>query len=82
MEFPEEFRVMLDQDESAKEVFDSITKGKQRSLVHLVGTVKNTQSRINRSLAICDHLKESKGNLDGKRLNELIKFYNNQNKLN
>lgn len=81
MEFPEEFRVMLDQDDDADKVFNSITAGKRRSLIYLVNSVKNIQSRINRSIAICDHLKESKGNLDGKRINELIKFYNNQNKL-
>ena len=81
MEVPEELEVMLEQDEEGKRYFDQLTKGKQRSLIYLVLKVKNTNSRINKSLAIVHHLKEVEGQLDYKLLNETIKMYNQLNKL-
>lgn len=76
-EMPEELQVLLDQDELGNEHFHSLTKGKQRSLVYLVTKVKNSNSRLNKSLAIIEHLKDVKGKLDFKMLNEKIKYYNN-----
>jgi hypothetical protein len=76
-EVPEEFQVMLDQDEEANTIFRALTPGKQRSLVYLITKVKNPESRMKKSLAIMHHLRLSKGNIDGKQLNELIKYYNN-----
>lgn len=74
---PEEFTVMLDQDSEAEKYFKLLTTGKQRSLIYLVGKVKNPESRIKKALAITHHLRLSKGKLDYKQLNELIKYYNN-----
>ncbi|MHA7128730.1 YdeI/OmpD-associated family protein [Algoriphagus namhaensis] len=76
-EVPEEFSVLLDQDEIAAKYFCSLTKGKQRSLIYLVTKVKNPESRMKKSLAIAEHLKRSQGALDFRQLNELIKYYNN-----
>ncbi|SDD50706.1 protein of unknown function [Algoriphagus faecimaris] len=76
-EVPEEFQVLLDQDEDGRSYFEGLTPGKQRSLIHLVVKVKNSESRMKKSLAIMHHLRLSKGNLDFKQLNELIKHYNN-----
>lgn len=76
MEMPEELQVMLDQEPQASDYFEQLTPGKQRNLIYLVSQVKNMNSRINKSLAIVAHLKESNGKLDFKRLNELIKHYN------
>jgi hypothetical protein len=78
-DMPEELKVLLDQDEIGNQYFHELTKGKQRSLVYLVSKVKNTHSRLNKSLAIIAHLKEVKGELDFKKLNEKIKYYNNLN---
>lgn len=75
-EMPEELQVMLDQDEEGEDYFHQLTKGKQRSLIYLVGKVKNPDSRINKSLAILAHLKEVKGKLDFKKLYEKIKYFN------
>jgi hypothetical protein len=80
MEMPEELQVMLDQEFEASGFFEQLTPGKQRNLIYLVSQVKNTNSRINKALAIVAHLKESNGKLDFKRLNELIKHYNQLNK--
>jgi len=81
MDMPEELEVMLDQEPEVMEHFKLLTPGKQRNLIYLVNKVKNSDSRINKSLAITEHLRESKGKVDFKRLNELIKQYNQLGKL-
>lgn len=77
-EVPESFQVLMDQDEAGREFFEQLTKGKQRSLIYLVKKVKNIDSQLAKGLAIMHHLKEAKGELDFKRLNVLIKEYNNR----
>ncbi|MEM7549372.1 MAG: YdeI/OmpD-associated family protein [Bacteroidota bacterium] len=74
---PESFETLLAQDDEGRTYFEALTMGKQRALIHLVGKVKNIDSQLNKGLAIMDHLKESNGKLDFKRLNEIIKMYNN-----
>ncbi|WP_226389169.1 YdeI/OmpD-associated family protein [Penaeicola halotolerans] len=76
-EVPEELQVLFDQEGEAYKIFKQLTMGKQRSLIYIVTSVKNSQSRLNKSLAIIRHLKESEGKLDFKQLNTLIKYYNN-----
>lgn len=76
-ELPEEFQELLDQDEEGNDYFRKLTPGKQRSLIYLITTVKNPESRMRKSLAIIHHLKLAKGKLDFKQLNTWIKYYNN-----
>ena len=78
MPMPESFRELLDQDTEGSMYFHELTKGKQRTLIHLVGKVKNIDSQLAKGLAIMHHLKEASGELDYKRLNVLIKEYNNR----
>jgi hypothetical protein len=78
LDMPEEFQVCLEQEEEGAKWFEKLTPGKQRSLIFLVSSVKNTDSRIRKSLAILHQLCESNGNLDFRRINELIKQYNQQ----
>lgn len=78
MPIPESFQVLLDQDHAGSMFFHKLTKGKQRSLIHIVGKVKNVDSQLAKGLAIMHHLKEANGELDFKRLNVLIKDYNNR----
>ena len=78
---PESFRVLLDQDEVGSQFFHSLTPGKQRSLIYIVGKVKNVDSQLNKGLAILDHLTEVKGKLDFKALNVKIKEYNQRSKM-
>ncbi len=77
MEMPEELGELLMQDEDGSKYFHALTPGKQRSLIYIVSKVKNTNSRLNKALAIVQHLKDMKGNIDYKGLNETIKYYNN-----
>ncbi len=81
MDMPEELSTMLDQDEEGNEFFHKLTPGKQRNLIYIVNKVKNVDSRINKALAILHHLKEQKGQLDFKKLNEVIKYYNQLGKM-
>jgi hypothetical protein len=79
-EMPEELQVLLEQDDEGNRYFSALTKGKQRSLVYIVSRVKHSDSRLNKALAIIHHLKEVRGQLDFKKLNETIKHYNNREK--
>ena len=75
-EVPESFEALLAQDDEGRSYFEALTMGKQRGLIYIVGKVKNVDSQIAKGLAIMHHLKEAKGELDYKRLNVLIKEYN------
>ncbi len=76
MEVPEEFLEILHQDIQGSEYFHKLTPGKQRNLIYIVAKVKNSNSRINKGLAIMHHLKEMNGKLDFKILNETLKSFN------
>lgn len=76
MEMPESFRVLMEQDLEGKAYFDKLTPGKQRNLIYIAGKVKNIDSQLRKGMAIMDHLKETKGNLDFKILIQKIKQYN------
>jgi hypothetical protein len=52
VDIPEELEVVLEQDEEGKRVWDTFTKGMQRSLIIYVTSVKNIDSRIKRSLEL------------------------------
>ncbi len=81
MPMPESFQVLLDQDEVGSKYFHELTPGKQRSLIYIVGKVKNINSQLNKGMAILEHLAEYHGKLDFKRLNEKIKEYNQRGKM-
>lgn len=76
MPMPDEFREVLDQDQEADKYFHMLTPGKQRTLIYIVSTVKNAESRIRKSLAIADHLTANKGRIEYRLLNEAFKEYN------
>jgi len=81
MELPQELEEVLLSDTQAEAYFQKLTPGKQRNLIFIVANVKNIQSRINKSLAIAEHLRDSLGQLDFKVLNEVIKKYNNKDRI-
>ncbi len=80
MEMPESFRVLLDQDDEGRKFFQTLTPGKQRSLIYIVSRVKNIDSQLSKGLAILDHLKARQGKLDFKGLQTTIKAYHRQRK--
>jgi hypothetical protein len=73
---PKEFEEALNLDSEAEQLFHKLTMGKQRSLIHVVGTVKSTDKRIHKSLVILEYLKSVNGKLDFKELNQAFKDAN------
>ena len=70
---PEELAEVLAQDEEGNRLFHALTPGKLRTLLYIVGHVKNTDARISRALAIVGHLKANGGKINYRQLNEDLK---------
>jgi hypothetical protein len=81
IDISEEFQEVLLQDDVAENLFKKLTPGKQRSLIYLITKIKNSQTRINKTFVILDHLKRNNGTLDFKVLNEDFKNFNSKNSL-
>ena len=65
---PVEFGELLRQDPVAEKLFHALTRGKQRTLLHIAGAVKSSAKRAERAIAIVNHLKMNNGKIDYKRL--------------
>ncbi|MBK7392033.1 MAG: DUF1905 domain-containing protein [Chloracidobacterium sp.] len=70
---PDEFREVLNQDPEGDKLFHSLTAGKQRSILYLLGNIKNIDDRIHQALIIVDHMKENDGKIIDKKLYEELK---------
>jgi Domain of unknown function (DUF1905). len=70
---PEEFAEVLKQDRPGDKLFHALTAGKQRSLIHMVLSVKNIDKRIYTALGIVEHLKANNGKIDAELLIEELK---------
>ena len=55
---PEELEAVLLSDFDAYEIFESLTAGKKRGLIYAITRYKNTQTRIDKSLLMCENLKK------------------------
>lgn len=73
---PEELQELLYQDPEGDKVFHSLTLGKQRNLLHIVGKYKNSETRLNKAMVIVEYLKTVNGKLDFKELNQAFKNAN------
>ena len=73
---PEELQAIFDMDAEGDKVFHTLTPGKQRTLLHLVGKPKSSEIRIKKAMVVVDYLKEVNGKLDFKQLNEAFKRAN------
>lgn len=56
-EMPEELEEVLNTDEEANQIFNSLTAGNQRGLIYLVMQVKSPDKKIERALKIAARLK-------------------------
>ena len=65
---PEEFQEILNQDPEGDKFFHSLTPGKQRSLLHIIGKPKSVDLRIHKGFVILNYLKRAQGKLDFKEL--------------
>lgn len=57
VDVPEEFEAVLVSDYDAYEIFESLTKGKQRGLIYMIDRFKSSQKRIDKTLVMCENLK-------------------------
>lgn len=58
MPVPIEWEEVLLFDEHAAGIFEQLTPGRKRSILHLVASAKREETRINRALKIADNLKK------------------------
>lgn len=63
LEIPEELEAVLEQDDFAKEFWNSLSTGYRRSLVHYITTSKNIDIRIKRSLELIRRAKAGELNI-------------------
>jgi hypothetical protein len=70
---PEELAELLRQDRSGNRLFHALSAGKQRTLIYIVGNVKNPEARAFRAATILRHLHEMKGTIAYKRLSQSLK---------
>lgn len=75
---PEEMKELLEQDIEGEVVFHQLTIGKQRSLLHIIGTPKSSDARLRKALMTLDYLKSVDGVLDFKELNLFYKEQRDQ----
>ncbi|MGI9550871.1 MAG: YdeI/OmpD-associated family protein, partial [Aurantibacter sp.] len=57
VDMPEELEAVLFSDLKANEIFESFTAGKKRGIIYAVLGYKNSQTRIDKSILICENLK-------------------------
>lgn len=76
MFMPEEFEELLYQDPEGEAYFEALTPGKKRSLIYIVDKVKSENIRLRKALVILQHLKQNRGTLDFRQLNEDLKNSN------
>jgi hypothetical protein len=75
----EELEEVLFSDPEGHFLFHQLTPGKQRSLIHIINKIKSSQTRIEKSFVILEHLKRQKGILDFKKLNDDFKEFRQKN---
>jgi Domain of unknown function (DUF1905) len=75
----EELEEVLFSDPEGSLLFHRLTSGKQRSLIHIINKVKNSQTKIEKSFVVLEHLKRQKGVLDFKKLNDDFKEFTQKN---
>ena len=57
VDMPAELEAVFLSDQEAFEVFESFTAGKKRGLIYGIISYKNEQTRIDKSLVLCENLK-------------------------
>ncbi|MEM7161735.1 MAG: DUF1905 domain-containing protein [Bacteroidota bacterium] len=73
---PLEFEELLYQDPDGNELFHSLTPGKQRSLLYMIGKPKSEQKRLEKAVVVLNYLRKSGGKVNFADLNEAFKEAN------
>jgi hypothetical protein len=70
---PEEFQELLRQDPEGDRLFHALTRGKQRTLLYIVGSVKDSEKRTGQAITIIRHLKTNNGKINYRQLGAMLK---------
>ena len=73
---PEEFAELLAMDEEGDTYFHALTPGKQRTLLHIIGSPKTSDTRIRKAIVVVEFLKTNRGKLDFRALQQAFKESN------
>ena len=76
----DELSEVLLQEQEGSALFEGLTPGKQRTLIHWSDNVKNPEIRIRRALVMVRHLINQLGEVDFKLLNQEMKEENQKAK--
>ena len=57
VDIPEELEAVLISDPEAREIFEGFTPGKKRSIIYAIAAYARSQTRIDKSLLLCDNLR-------------------------
>ena len=60
----EEFQEVLESDLEVKMLFDTLTPGKQRSIIYFISKTKSSQIKTEKTFVFLDRLKRNKGKFD------------------
>lgn len=75
---PEELAELFAIDDEGKAAFDKLTPGKKRSLLHIIGKPKTSQTRVKKAIITIDYLKATNGRLDYTELQEAFRNRNDE----
>jgi len=73
MPLAEEFEVLLEQDLEGAKIFEQLTPGRQRNLIHIIGKPKSSDIRLRKAVSILEYIKSTQGKIDFKELNEALR---------
>lgn len=68
MEMPEELEALLEQDHQGALLFEALSDGKKRYIIHYVASVKSSQLKIDRAIMLINNLKTMTGKFDFRHL--------------
>ncbi len=73
MPMPVELAELLAMDSEANTYFHKLTPGKMRALMYIIAKPKRETTRLKKAIGILEYLKEVRGKLDFRELNEWLK---------
>ena len=73
MPLAEEFEVLLEQDLEGAKIFEQLTPGRLRNLIHIIGKPKSSDIRLRKAVSILEYIKSTQGKIDFKELNEALR---------
>jgi hypothetical protein len=69
----EELEELLRQDKEGSRLFHSLTAGRQRTLLYIINSAKNTGVKIRRAVIIVRHLKANVGKINYGQLSQMLR---------